>query len=80
MPQHGREPGVRLWRRAQDVLPTEFLRRDYPDEAMRGVTMQSSSDKSPRARGRKILDLDVRAARVGLYGVDPIARYVFMIR
>lgn len=36
--------------------------------------MQSSRDKSPRTRGREILELDVRAARAGLYGVEPVAQ------
>jgi hypothetical protein len=35
--------------------------------------MQSSRDKSLE------LDLDARAAEAGLYGVEPVARYVCMI-
>lgn len=73
MPQHGGKVDVRM-------LPRGFLRRDYPDEPMRGLPMQSSRDKSPRARGHEILELDVRAARAGLYGVEPAAQYVCMIR
>lgn len=62
------------------MLPICFLRRDYPDEPMRGGPMRSSRDKFARPRGRKTLELGGRAARAGLYGVEPVARYVFMIR
>lgn len=79
MPQHEWEMAVRL-ETSRDMLPICFLRRDYPDEPVRGVPMRSSRDNLARPRGRETLELDGRAARAGLYGVEPAARYVFMIR
>lgn len=86
MPRHGWETGPEILETSQDVvahgLPSPRLSR-WADEGAPGPPHAVIKKISPL--GRKtlqlvlVLELGARAARAGLYGVEPVTRYVCMI-